>query len=212
MATITDYSSLKSAIADHLNRDDLTSVIPTLIQLSERKFVRDRRVRKFQNAGTYNVSSDDQSLPSDFKMLDSLYHDTDSNRGHIQIVSATQLSEIKRRLGSTGVPAYAAVFPDLTLRFAPSPDQTYETKLTYWRTITPLSSSNTTNWLLTSHPDIYLYGSLLESAPYLKDDERLQVWGAMRDGALEELDQYTKNLSYGGGPMHIGWRSFGNNV
>lgn len=32
------------------------------------------------------------------------------------------------------------------------------------------------NWLLTAHPDVYLYGTLVESAPYLKDDARVAVW------------------------------------
>ena len=33
--TITTYATLKTAIADFLNRDDLTSVIPTFIALAE---------------------------------------------------------------------------------------------------------------------------------------------------------------------------------
>ena len=42
--------------------------------------------------------------------------------------------------------------------------------------VTTLGGAVTTNWLLTAHPDIYLYGTLLESAPYLKDDARVVVW------------------------------------
>ena len=42
--------------------------------------------------------------------------------------------------------------------------------------VTALSSSNTTNFVLTNHPDLYLYASLSEAAPYLGQDERLTVW------------------------------------
>lgn len=43
------------------------------------------------------------------------------------------------------------------------------------------------NWLLTAHPDIYLYGTLVESAPYLRDEERLPVWEQRYQDAVATL-------------------------
>ena len=68
----------------------------------------------------------------------------------------------------------------------PTPDA-YVARLVYERTITSLSTSTTINWLLTSHPDIYLYATLCEAAPYLKDDNRLQMWQMLLAERLEEL-------------------------
>ena len=42
---ITDYASLQAAVADYLNREDLTTQIQTFIQLAEAKFNRELRVR-----------------------------------------------------------------------------------------------------------------------------------------------------------------------
>jgi predicted transcriptional regulator len=42
-----------------------------------------------------------------------------------------------------------------------------------------------TNWLLTEHPDVYLYAALVESAPYLGDDARLTLWRSELDGRIE---------------------------
>lgn len=43
------------------------------------------------------------------------------------------------------------------------------------------------NWLLTAHPDIYLYGTLVELAPYLKDDARVPVWEQRYQDAVATL-------------------------
>ena len=68
--------------------------------------------------------------------------------------------------------------------YAPEPNDTFDTKMTYWRKVGVLSTDNTTNWLLTDHPDIYIYGALMHTAPYLKDDPRLQIWQSMLEKAL----------------------------
>jgi hypothetical protein len=62
-------------------------------------------------------------------------------------------------------------------RFAPVPSTTVTATLTYYKAITALATTSP-NWLLTSHPDIYLYGTLMEAAPYLHDDNRIGLWAA----------------------------------
>ena len=51
----------------------------------------------------------------------------------------------------------------------------------------PLSSSNQTNWLTQNAPNVMLFGTLKQTAPFLKDDARLAVWGQMFDAALAAL-------------------------
>jgi hypothetical protein len=46
----------------------------------------------------------------------------------------------------------------------------------YYKYFTGLSDSNTTNDMLTYHPDAYLYAVLLEAEPYLQNDKRVQLW------------------------------------
>ena len=43
---ITNYTELKSSLADWLNRSDLTTVIPDFITLAESQFNREIRNRK----------------------------------------------------------------------------------------------------------------------------------------------------------------------
>ena len=50
-----------------------------------------------------------------------------------------------------------------------------------------LSDSNTTNDMLTHHPDAYLYGALVEAEPYLQNDKRIQTWSGFYDRAKQDI-------------------------
>jgi hypothetical protein len=62
----------------------------------------------------------------------------------------------------------------------------------------PLSSSVPCNWLLRSHPDAYLYGSLMQAAPFLRDDERIPVWGQFFSNAINSINQREIRRQIGG--------------
>jgi len=77
--------------------------------------------------------------------------------------------------------AYSIIGNNIQLR--PLPDSAYEIEMLYYKYFTPLSDSNTTNDMLTNHPDVYLYGSLVEAEPYLQNDKRIQTWASFYDRA-----------------------------
>jgi hypothetical protein len=85
-----------------------------------------------------------------------------------------------------GKPEYFSIVGN-QLEVIPSPDTEYSAELTYYAKITALSDANTSNWLLAYAPDLYLYGALLEATPYLKDDERLVVWGQLYIASMEDI-------------------------
>lgn len=67
----------------------------------------------------------------------------------------------------------------------------------YRRTIPALSSSNTSNWLLSRFPDMYLFESVLNGDTRLLDSEQLAVVNARNDRALAEFNDWTR-LSHSG--------------
>jgi len=93
--------------------------------------------------------------------------------------------------------------------FVPTPDQQYSLEMSYFAKIPALSADTDTNWLLTDYPDIYLYTSLMHSAPYLKDDERIGVWSQLAAKAREELIARDASSSFNGSTPRIKIRSFG---
>jgi len=136
-------------------------------------------------------------LPTDLKSVLSLYHDGDSFYGELECIPADLIGRMKGMHGDSGVPKWFAVVNG-KLRMAPEPDTTYDLKMTYDVRLQSLSTSQTSNWLLTSHPDIYLYGALIEASPYLKDDTRIPIWEKRLETALEELNKDNWRGEYGG--------------
>jgi hypothetical protein len=85
---------------------------------------------------------------------------------------------------------------------APTPDAAYTIEMIYRQSIPPLAI-NSTNWLLALAPDLYLYGALLESAPYIKEDGRIQTWGLGFGSALNDLNNLGLTSTFNAGPMTV---------
>ncbi len=66
----------------------------------------------------------------------------------------------------------------------PIPANVYTMTMRYRAKVPALSGTNTTNWVLTTHPEIYLYASLMEAEPFLRNDARVQTWGGLFDRAI----------------------------
>lgn len=124
--------------------------------------------------------------------MEFLSHDGATYFGELTSVNAGMGSKLKSIYhgNSSGAPMYYAILDD-KIRFYPTPDSTYSLKMGYWRKILTLSDTQTTNWLLTDHPDIYLFGALVQAEPFLKSDPRIATWKTMLEEALTQLHQYT---------------------
>lgn len=176
---ITNYTTLQAAVQDWLwNRADVTSaLVQTWIALAEAQMNRRLRSRlKTAVNSAFSIGAEFVNVPADFAGAVSIKIQSDptvelSNKmpdGIANLWSERSSSD------TTGKPfAYAVVGSQF--QFFRVPDQTYTATLIYRQQIPPLAS-NATNWLLTNHPDAYLYGTLLQSAPWLKNDERVPLW------------------------------------
>lgn len=201
------FANLKTKIADTLNRSDLTAHIPDFITLAEAELKRDRRVRKLTRS-TEVIATDAHALPADFHSLESWYHDGPVYYGPIRIVNADTIGALKGTHGATGVPAYAAIIDGAAI-FAPAPDESYTTKMVYLASVAALTDAATSNWVLADHPDAYLYASLVASAPFLKDDDRIMVWEGLKEKALEGMRGAAWDRQYGGGTSTMPRRAIG---
>jgi hypothetical protein len=106
--------------------------------------------------------------------------------GKVLQTSPSMLYQYRDEHPYTDKPVWFAMFGN-EFRVAPLPGEDYTAELLIEGPFVPLSLANPSNWLLASHPDLYLYGSLLHSAPYLRHDERIPVWQSLYDKALIEM-------------------------
>lgn len=71
---------------------------------------------------------------------------------------------------------------------APTPDADYPYEVIYYELPVLLDANNQTNWFTEYVPNILLYASLLEAAPFLKNDEIIPVWEGFYNRALAALN------------------------
>lgn len=201
MTVITSYATLQSAVADELLRPDLTEggQIQRFIRMAEHALRRDPRVKRLVSNATLTVSSEVTALPANFLGLEQLAHAGPTFFGPLHQGTAADLAGTTAAM-ATGVPRWFHVLSDqAAIQVGPPPDTTYSLAMDYWETIAYLGVSGVLqNWLLANHSDIYLYAACKQSAPYLREDPRLAVWGTLLEEGLEALNQHNDFTQFSG--------------
>jgi hypothetical protein len=192
--TISTYSELKTAIADWAHRTDLTAKLPDFIYLAESRINRVIRFNEQESEIplTATVGSRYIDLPSGFIAPIELWFTYYNPRDLLRFLPAEQMPLAI----SSGEPEYWTIDGD-KIALDSEADIAYTYEFRYRSKIT-LSDANPTNWLLTEHPDVYLYAALMEEAVYVRDTEQLSVWKGAFDIALQEVldkEHRTKSLT-----------------
>jgi hypothetical protein len=202
---LTNYTELQSSIADFLNRADLTSVIPDFITLTEAEFNRTLRVSNMSVRTQAPLSSQYVKLPNDFIGMRNI--DLLTNPVTPLTYKNLQNLDIHRANNSSGKPMYYSIMQQ-NIEFAPVPDSEYTVEIVYYQKVPPLSG-NSTNWLLTEHPDAYLYGGLMHSAPYLQADERAGLWAGKYNQIIQQIISSDEKAKFSGSTPSVSFTPFG---
>jgi hypothetical protein len=184
-------------MADFLNRDDLTAVLPSFIRLAESRIDRDLRHYRQEKRSTAQLDTQYSAVPADYLSPIRLQI-LDGSTNPVEPISTAQMLQLRAdNYDHTGKPTHYALTAG-GLELYPTPDVVYNASLVYYARVAALSGANTTNWLLTEAPDAYLYGSLVHSAPYLKDDAKVAVWDGLYKAAMDNLNATSDDAKYGG--------------
>lgn len=193
------YATLQSTVQSYLDRSDLDSLVPTFIEMAEAKMKRTLRHHKMEKRATANTTAGTRtlSLPSDFLEMRSVKR----NSTYWVPLESLPPQVLNAYAGVQGVPKYFALVGD-ELHLDPIPDSVYEIEMWYFA-FAVLSDSNTSNWLLETYPDMYIYGTLLEAEAYLMNDPRLPIWKQAFDEAMKQLNREARITRWGGAPLTI---------
>ena len=201
---LTTYTELKSSLANWLNRSDLTTEIgDDFIKLAEADFNSKLRVRSMITQVNITVNAETAALPTDFLQARDFY--ILSGQTKTPLVYTTPASmDTTNGTSTTGKPTTFTILGD-TLRFSPKPDATYTAVMNFYKKFSALSSTVATNYILTSHPAIYLYGSLFHAANFLGgiNPQQIQTWQQMFATAMERLELNDREDEYNGSPLQV---------
>ena len=201
---LANYTDLQASVADFLNRSDLTTVIPDFITMTESELNRSLRVREMSVRTQAPIDSQYVKLPAEFLGMRNIELLT-SPVTPLEYRNLQNL-DIHRVGDATGKPIYYSISQN-NIEFAPVPDGDYTIEIVYYQKVPPLATF-ATNWLLDNHPDAYLYGSLMHSAPYLQADERIGVWAGKYQQVIEQISTSDEKAKFSGSTPVISFTSF----
>lgn len=194
---IPDLDTLKSVIADWLDRGDIDNRIPVFIQMTEAVFDRELRTPQMENTVTFDAVEENSLLPDDFLAMRAIYLEGQPDRP----LSAMSPTAIRQNFtGAPGIPvAYSLVSEQL--RLVPPPAGSTLMTMDYWARIEPLSVIAPSNWLLRLHPNAYLYGALFHAEAMLDNPDKAQIWKGLFDEIVERIKAQARMDRYGAAPL-----------
>ena len=200
---IGTFAELKTAAANWLDRSDLTDRIPEFIVLAEARFNRILRIRDMETVSTAISTTGgtrEYSLPTGFVQMKEFHLTTDP------ITPLSYITpEMMSRLWAGSAKSKPQVFTIIAdnVRLGPNPDAVYTTSMLYYKAFTALSDSATTNDMLTNNPDVYLYGTLLEAEPFIMNDQRVPLWLAAFQKAVDDIQNQDNKDRHSGSQLRV---------
>ena len=199
---IGTYAELQTAVANWLDRDDLTDRIPEFIALAEARMNRVLRIRLMEAKYTASTvaAQRNYALPASYIQMRNFQINT-SPITPLQYVTP----EIYDRLwgGSTdGTPQFYPIVAG-EVQLGPLPASILTMEMLFYKKITALSGSNTTEAMLTDNPDVYLYGALLEAEPFIMNDQRVGLWAQGFQQAVADLQEQDNKDRHSGSALRV---------
>ena len=199
---ISNYTELKTAVANWLDRDDLTDRIPEFIALAEARFNRVLRLRSMETKETASTVAGQRNLalPTSYIQMRNFQVNT-SPLTTLSYVTP----EIYDRLwggSTTGTPKFYTILAN-EVSFGPIPASVQEVEMLFYKKFDNLSVTTTTNWLITNAPDIYLYGTMLEAEPFIMNDERVPLWAQALQQGISDLQEQDNKDRHSGSALRV---------
>jgi hypothetical protein len=186
------YDNLTSLVLQYLERSDAAVVnfIPTAIMLAEFEIAETSRPsgQMIVADGTMTAGNPVIAKPALWRKTVSMTLTTATGEKQpVYLRKLEYLSSYSPDVTSTGTPLYYSDYDYDHWFVAPTPSANFAFEALVYTRLTPLSSSNQTNWLTRNAPNALLFGTLKQTAPFLKDDARLAVWSQIFDTAIAAL-------------------------
>lgn len=210
MALDGTYTGLIASIASWLDRRDMTAVIPDLVQLSEKRLDTMLRVREMTVRDLVEHADEAyENLPADYLELKSIRFNTTPTQ-RPEYATLQRIEDMRALYGARGgVPRYYSIANNQII-FETAPTGGPELEIFSYVRIPKLNTMVdvngtptlvTGNAILTTYPNLYLFGALSEAAPFLNDDPRIATWEAKFGSFLDMAHAADKASEEGPGPL-----------
>lgn len=186
--TIATYSDLKAAVPNWLRRADLAAMAPDFIMLAEREMDRVLRTALQLAQQSLTIDAEFIAAPASFRMVRGIRLTSGGSRALLEVTPEQMLKKKAAARVLTAAPRWFTVI-GAQIELWPVPDKAYAATVELQAGIVPLSDDSPTNWILTGHPDAYLFGALAAGAAYAKNDDRAAAFQAQFERVLGDIQE-----------------------
>lgn len=188
---VMTYDSLTSSVLQYLERSDaaVVNAIPTFITLCEFEIAQNIKTLGQMEVvdSVMQIGNPVIQKPARWRKTTSMTLSNEGVKQPMFVRKLEYLNNYAQDVTETGTPLYYADYDYDNWFVSPTPDKAYAFEALCYTRLQPLSSSNQTNWLTQNAPNAMLFGTLKQTAPFLKNDARLTLWKQMFDEALNAL-------------------------
>lgn len=188
--SLSTYSDLQNQVKSFLHRASLIDAVgadnvPDLIRLGEIFLFRKARTAEMEATLSGQIDgSGNLAVPTDYAALKHA-RISGSPTYPLRMRQTRWIMEKYPLRSADGVPQFIGR-DGSSFIFGPYPDSTYTVSGVYYAKPTTIASS--ANSLFTANPDCYIYAALAEAEAYVKNDKRISLWIAKRDGILMDMN------------------------
>lgn len=179
---------LSALIANTMHRTDLGDLIPDWVKMCEAEINRRLRLSHMVRFFTMTTNGNGQAeIPPNILYMKNI--EIEGQNYPLVAASRSEFDGLPPRQGL----AQNYSIQGRSLLFYPNPGVvTVHARGT--RALDPVTETSG-NYVLESLPDLYLYGTLKHSAPYLIEDERLPVWIGMFDRIMDDANKQDRRFA-----------------
>ena len=210
--SLANLTALSSAVSEWLYRAGDTALAARandFVSLFESDFLIDPEMRtaEMEEVDTTTIDGAAITLPDgfiDMIRLQVIGTPINAPNQRLDYVSPSEAAKLDATTSTSGIARnYTVIAGQIIItpqKWAP----TGATLELVYNSFTKLAdASGNTNWLLQKYPNLYLYGSLMQAAAYIDDDNAVGKWKAGRDEAMAKLALTEKRRKLGGSPLRV---------
>lgn len=188
---VLTYDSLTQLVLQYLERSDpaVVEFIPTAISLAEFEIAQNIKTLGQMEVvdATMEIGNPVIQKPARWRKTVSMTVTTPAGKQPVFLRKLEYLNNYWPDVTATDTPLFYADYDYDHWFIAPTPSAAFSFEALCYTRLQPLDSSTQTNWLTQNAPNAMLFGTLKQTAPFLKDDARLALWSGLFDAAMAVL-------------------------
>lgn len=182
MVAITNYTTLVSAVQEVSENDgaEFLAYIPTAIALAEDMLFKDLDLEELEikTTGLLSAGSPLLNKPTGYEFANYINITVTSLKRFLKKRQEDFIIDYWPNSALTDVPKYYGDASETQFYLAPTPTISYPYEIKYVAKPSRLTSTNTTNFYVTSCSDILFYATMIQMSIFIKATEQINLWTA----------------------------------